>query len=110
MDTQSPFPPPPEPVPTSKPSAPRAPRLTTHTRAVDKQLGVSPPGAGGWTPSDGAVRAIGAIGITCGAMAPVLTTQLAAPLGVILGALCGAICGGCTYFAAKSAGPRRATE
>lgn len=66
----------------------------------------SKPGAGGWTPSSATVYAIGAVGVTFGAMAPVFPATIPGPLGICLGAACGAVAGGCVYFAAKSAGPR----
>lgn len=94
-------------IPAPLPSAPTNPPLTPAMVIVDKQLGISRPGAGGWTPSKATVRAIGAVGITFGAMTPVFPATLPAPLGIILGALCGAVSGGCVYFAALSAGPRK---
>lgn len=69
---------------------------------------MSKPGAGGWVPSKATVTAIGAAGVTFGALAPVFPSAIPGPLGVALGAVCGAIAGGLVYFATKSAGPRKA--
>jgi hypothetical protein len=56
------------------------------------------PGAGGWLPSPATVAAIGGLGVTLGALTPVLPLPW--------NCISGAIGGGLVFFAAKSAGPR----
>lgn len=93
-----------------QPSAPTTPQLTPDTRAVDKDLGVSPPGAGGWTPKQrtailyAGITGLGAACVQLGA-APLLDLRAA-----ILAVGAGAVSAGGTFIGIMSAGPRKVTE
>ncbi len=83
----------------------RAAQLTLATQATDKALGVSPPGAGGWTPPPWAPLAAALVIGVIGSIAPVLATM--GTVGVIAASVLSGIGLGLgAYFGLKSAGPR----
>lgn len=88
------------------------PKLTAATLESDQATGVSPPGAGGWTPSprtvfllSGAPAALGALAISIPASTFGTPLQLA---GIIVGTICaaGALYAS-TLIGSRSAGPRK---
>lgn len=86
----------------------RMPQLTAANAATDAELGLLPPGAGGWTPSVG--QRIGltvAMGIL-GSAAPVVIAAVPGPVGMLLAAvLGGAAAGFGALLGMNSAGPRK---
>ncbi len=86
------------------------PALTPETKAADKDLGVSPPGAGGWVPKPRTVVLCGMAAVILGPLGIALPAAIPGQTGLVLGALCAALGGGCTWLAMRSAGPRKVTE
>lgn len=85
------------------------PKLTPATLESDQAAGVSPPGAGGWTPRPATPIWIGLTAAVCASLGPVLlTVPIPSPWGAVSAGCVMAIGAGfASYLASKSAGPRK---